>query len=54
MMLFRNHYWKRFKDDFNYVFIVDVDEMVYDDNLIENLSKGVDCLLSEGVDVITN
>lgn len=54
MMLFRNHYWKRFKDDFNYVFIVDVDEIVYDDNLIENLSKGVDCFLSEGVDIITN
>jgi len=54
LMLYRNHYWKRLKNNFDYVFIVDVDEIVHDDDLINNLTSGVDCLLSEGVDVVTN
>lgn len=54
LMLYRNHYWKRFKNDFDYVFIVDADEIVYDDNLYSNLISGVDCLLSEGADIVTD
>lgn len=54
LMLYRNHYWKRFKNQYDYVFIVDADELIYDANLIENLQSGIDYLISEGFDVITD
>lgn len=53
LMLYRNHYWKRFKNEYDYVFVVDADEFIYDPNLIENLKSGTDCLISEGFDVVT-